>query len=134
MKKWGFGPGFAMKILAHDLNPNRKLSVCKQLLKSKDNPLKEAKTNQLLKNWKQVLMSAKIARLRNQDKHFQKWELKRLDKAYQKTRKNPEVRSKDIAMLAQNLDIVSVNVPQICTRLGVNVTGKRRKSSGGIKV
>ena len=128
MMKWGFGPSFAAKILKHEDNPHHKISVCKEILRSDKNPLSEAKTAQLLKNWKQVLLSVKIAKIRTRLTEYEDWEVPLLKSVYKQSLSKTVYTVADINYVASMLDIQKLSVPRICRSIGVRIQGNVQKN------
>jgi len=134
----GFGPAKAHKLLYPPncdwTGPSLSLKDIHILLKEGGAPVNEKFRDQLLKNWGQVKLSAKLARIRTRNKHYSDWELKKLKKLFKLSRKKLKVRTKDVIMLAENLDIRRIDVPFICRRAGVKLVGKGRMKTGKVKL
>ena len=130
MIKFGFGPAKGLALLNHPDNKEQTLSQVSRILKGdpKNCPVSDGHTAQLLRNWKQIILSAKISRIRTRDRHYSKSELKKLRKVYKQSMANEPILGRSISNLASMLDINSIDVIGICRKIGVNVQGKGRKS------
>ncbi len=127
--KYGFGPAKGLSLLYHPDNEFHTLSAVSRILKGdpRNCPVSERFAKQLLKNWRQVVLSAKIARIRTKDRQYSKKELIKLREVYKRSMDNEPVIARSISNLASNLDIKSIDVVHICRQIGVNVQGKGRK-------
>ena len=128
MIKWGFGEAYACKLLKHPDNPDHKLSVCKKLLLADKSPLSEPKTTQLLKNWKRVLLSARLSKIRTRMKEYELWEVALLNSVYKQSLSKTVYTVSELNYVASMLDISKLSVPRICRSIGVNIRGKVQKN------
>jgi len=128
MQKYGLGEGRALKLFDHPENPHQTLSAVHRILKGSDNcPVGPKFKEQLLKNWKQVVLSAKLSRIRTRDRHYADWEMEKLQEVYNQSMLDMEVSARTISNQAIRLDIQTIDVVKICRSIGVNVKGKGRE-------
>jgi 5'-3' exonuclease len=127
MKKFGFGEAKALKLLCHEDNPHKTLKSVLRILRSDNPPVGEKFVTQILRNWKQVVISARLSRIRTKNRHYEDWEIEKLDEVYAQSIAQKEVTTKDIFKVASMLDIRMIDVGTICKKIGVNVKGKTRK-------
>ena len=127
MKKFGFGEAKALKLLCHPDNEDMTLRNVLRILRSEKPPVSEKFVAQLLRNWKQVTISAKLSRIRTKDRHYEGWEIEKLQEVYSQSIKLEEIDSKNIFKVSSMLDIRMIDIATICKKIGVNVKGKTRK-------
>jgi 5'-3' exonuclease len=128
MIKYGFGPAKGIALLHHPSNEHRTLTGVKQLLDDPDScPVGEKFRTQLLKNWSQVVTSARISRIRAFDRQYGKDELVKLMEVYEHSQANEPIIARSISNIASMLDINNVDPVFVAKQIGVNVQGKPRK-------
>jgi len=128
--KFGFGPDKARKLLvAADYD----FTKAKEILKGEDCPINDAHRTQILKNWKQVLLSRRLARIRTINKQYSREELAKLKRTRKALFSETPVRARTIVRLIKDLEIKTVDVIAILKGVGVNITGNDRSPMAGIK-
>lgn len=128
--KFRFGPAKATKLLeASGFN----LKKARRLLKEGE-VLSEKYCQQLLKNWKQVKVSKKLAKIRTRAKHYSAEELEKLKKVEALIAKQSQVRSKKVIKLMSDLEIQTIDVIHILRSVGVKVKGKSKSNIRKLKV
>jgi DNA polymerase-1 len=133
MKKFGFGPAKAIKLLLHPENKGKTLRECREILKSADCPISSEHKKQLLKRWKQVRLSFHLAKIRTESKEYNDEEMKMLTLNYIEAHRKIEIQSSDVVRLCNMLDIRSKDVVSILKSVGVNVKGNERTKQCQVK-
>jgi len=118
--KFRFGPAKAITLLQA---AGWDMKKAKRLLKQ-GSPLNEKYTGQLLKNWKQVLISQKLSTIRIKDKSYGPKERKKLKKVWAELEKGSQVRSKTALQLMRDLEIKTMDILHVLKSIGVEVKGK----------
>lgn len=111
--KCGLGISNALKILNGKKTLTEAIDTCtmdrwKDKLKVKRN---------------QILLSYKLARIRNKEKYYEDWELKILKSLEPKALEERRVKVKDIAKLANDLEIKAFSVPLTLRKIGIKMDG-----------
>lgn len=73
------------------------------------------------KNWNQVRMSYKLARIRTDDKEYEDWELDELVDIFSNNAMPTEVKRNKVDMINKFLDFKTVNLVKMLKGMGVNV-------------
>lgn len=128
--KFRFGPVKAMKLLEES---RFSLKRARTILKD-GKVLSEKHREQLLKNWKQVKLSKKLARIRTRPKDYNPKERKKLKEIEKLLSVQSQVRSKVVVKLMADLEIQSVDVIQILKSIGVKVMGKSKANVKRLKI
>jgi len=123
MIKFQFGPAKAKKLLEAS---GYDMKVAYTKLKE---ALSEKFAVQLEKNWKQVLVSRKLSRIRVKDEHYSAEELKKLKDALKQIGKT-QVKSQNVVRLVSDLELRTVDVFGILKNIGVEVIGKQQQKTG----
>jgi 5'-3' exonuclease len=114
MQKIGFGPAKALAFLQ---KKGGGYNTLKDALACIDH--KNRFAEQIIANWKQVMVSYKLARVRTKDEMYMDWELKELNKQYAKLFIKPTVTHGMIKNISDFLDFRSINLPLTLKKIGV---------------
>jgi DNA polymerase-1 len=130
LKKFRFG---AVKAIAALSDAGFKLKVLKERLIAKQTPISEQYRLQLLKNWKQVVKSKKLLRIRTQNEEYSADDLKRLEEMFNQVNMSDKVEVSNVVALVRNLELRTVDVVPILRKIGVNIN-RTAHTSTKIKV
>jgi len=127
MIKFGFGPAKAKKLL----EPHWKLSKVREKLCFASG-IAEKFQRQLLKNWEQVQLSYKLARIRQRDDEYTSDELEVLDGVYAAANEGTAISAKVVVKLVRDLEMSSIHIVPLLKSIGVNIIGKDKQK--GVKI
>jgi len=123
IKKYGFGPAKAIALLEAADWSLKTLHAMLTVNTVKCNPTHR---EQLLKNWRNVLLSRKLSKIRTSDEDYSTEEREVLQKAYDDTMAQSSVKFSKVQRVAKTLEFRSLGnkLPSVLGKIGVKVDVK----------